>query len=148
MRAGPSADSLPAAINDIERDLHATTNEIALSLSLFILVQGNFPLIWFAISEIKGRKFVYIFSMIVRSSFVQQTPDLNTFQIFTIGSAVGGASMSIGVLICMRMFQGAGSSAVLAIGAGTLAVSEVSLIRRTALTMPSRIYILLRNEGP
>jgi MFS family permease len=54
-----------AAIQNIEQDLHATTNEIALSLSLFILVQGNFPLIWSSISEIKGRKFVYIFSMIV-----------------------------------------------------------------------------------
>lgn len=65
-RADRGADSLLAAINDIQRDLHATTNEIALSLSLFILVQGNFPLIWSAISEVKGRKFVYIFAMIVR----------------------------------------------------------------------------------
>jgi len=58
-----------AAIQDIEQDLRATTNEIALSLSLFILVQGNFPLIWSSISEIKGRKFVYIFSMIVSFIF-------------------------------------------------------------------------------
>ena len=69
MQVDLSADSLPAAINDVERDLHATTNEIALSLSLFILVQGNFPLIWSAISEIKGRKFVYIIAMTVRLSF-------------------------------------------------------------------------------
>ncbi|CAG8770552.1 381_t:CDS:2, partial [Acaulospora colombiana] len=52
------------AIQDVQKDLHATTNEIALSLSLFILVQGAGPLIWSAISEIKGRKFVYIVSML------------------------------------------------------------------------------------
>ena len=67
------ANWFPATINDVERDLRATTNEIALSLSVFILVQGNFPLIWSAISEIKGRKFVYIFAMIVRLSFSRQT---------------------------------------------------------------------------
>ena len=48
----------------------------------------------------------------------------------------------------MRMLQAAGSSAVLAIGAGTLAVSEVLLIIRIALTIPYRTYTPLRNEGP
>lgn len=48
----------------------------------------------------------------------------------------------------MRMLQAAGSSAVLAIGAGTLAVSEVLLIIRFALMVRYRTYILLRNEGP
>ena len=45
-----------AAINDIKRDLHATESEIALSLSIFIIVQGGSPLFWSAVSEIKGRK--------------------------------------------------------------------------------------------
>jgi len=56
-----------AAIELVEHDLKANTNEIALSLSLFILVQGTAPLLWSSISEIKGRKFVYIVSMIVGS---------------------------------------------------------------------------------
>ena len=67
-RADLGADFVLAALNDVERDLHATTSQIALSLSLFIFVQGNFPLIWSAISEIKGRKYVYICAMTVRSS--------------------------------------------------------------------------------
>ncbi|KIM29950.1 hypothetical protein M408DRAFT_67165 [Serendipita vermifera MAFF 305830] len=93
------------AIKVVEADLQASTNEIALSLSLFILVQGSAPLIWSSISEIKGRKFVYVIAMII----------------FIIGSAIGGASKTMVVLICMRIFQAAGSSAVLALGAGTLA---------------------------
>jgi hypothetical protein len=45
-----------AGINDIKRDLHATDNDISLSLAIFTLVQGSLPLIWSAVSEIKGRK--------------------------------------------------------------------------------------------
>lgn len=46
----------PAAISDIKRDLHASDAEIALSLSIFIIVQGGSPIFWSAVSEIKGRK--------------------------------------------------------------------------------------------
>jgi hypothetical protein len=46
----------PAGISDIEHDLHATSGEISLSLALFILVQGGFPIFWSVISELKGRK--------------------------------------------------------------------------------------------
>jgi len=85
--------------------LHASSGEISLSLSLFILVQGNFPVIWSAISEIKGRKLVYLFSV----------------ALFTLGSAIVAVSRTIGLVIGMRILQGAGSSAVIAIGAATLA---------------------------
>ena len=61
---------------------------------------------------------------------------------------MGGVSKSIAVLISMRVLQAAGSSAVLAIGAGTLAVSKLLLIRRIALRLLYRIYIPPRNEGP
>jgi hypothetical protein len=45
-----------AANAQIEQQLHTNSGDISLSLSLFILIQGNFPVIWSAISEIKGRK--------------------------------------------------------------------------------------------
>ncbi|KAG1879247.1 vacuolar DHA amino acid exporter [Suillus subluteus] len=61
-------------------------------------MQGNFPIIWSAISEIKGRK-----------------------ALFTLGSAIVAVSNTIGLMIGMRILQGAGSSAVIAIGAATLA---------------------------
>ncbi|QRV92414.1 major facilitator superfamily transporter [Ceratobasidium sp. AG-Ba] len=93
-----------AAFSQIKRELHATDSQIALSLAFFILVQGNAPLVWSAISEIKGRKIVYIVSMVL----------------FCVGSAVSGASRKMNVLIGMRILQAAGSSAVLNLGAGTL----------------------------
>lgn len=45
-----------AAISQIESDLHATPSQLSLTLSLFILIQGGFPVIWSAVSEIQGRK--------------------------------------------------------------------------------------------
>ncbi|KAG1742537.1 MFS general substrate transporter [Suillus lakei] len=89
----------------IERQLHASSGDISLTLSLFILIQGNFPIIWSAISEIKGRKLVYLLSI----AFV------------ILGSAIVAVSKTIGLVIGMRIVQAAGSSAVFAIGAATLA---------------------------
>jgi MFS family permease len=68
-----------AAIEYVQRDLNATTNEIALSLSLFILVQGVSPLLWSSVSDIKGRKVIYISSMLVRVFFSQPASDAEEF---------------------------------------------------------------------
>jgi hypothetical protein len=48
--------SLEASIKQVETDLRTTSGKISLSLSTFILVLGSMPLLWSAISEIKGRK--------------------------------------------------------------------------------------------
>ncbi|KAG1751031.1 vacuolar DHA amino acid exporter [Suillus lakei] len=105
MIAGLCANIQNPANAQIEQQLHTSSGDISLSLSLFILIQGNFPVIWSAISEIKGRKTVYLFSV----------------ALFTLGSAIVAVSRTIGLVIGMRILQGAGSSAVIAIGAATLA---------------------------
>ena len=46
----------PAANAQMQQQLHTSSGNISLSLSLYILLQGNVPFIWSAISEIKGRK--------------------------------------------------------------------------------------------
>ncbi|KZO96072.1 MFS general substrate transporter [Calocera viscosa TUFC12733] len=93
------------AFNQIQAELGATSTEIALSLSLFIWVQGSFPLVWSAISEIKGRKPVYLASL----------------TLLAVACIAAAEVHSMSVLIGMRILQAAGGSAVLSIGAGTLA---------------------------
>ncbi|EDR07995.1 vacuolar DHA amino acid exporter [Laccaria bicolor S238N-H82] len=93
------------AVQEMEADLPATSAQFSLSLSIFILVQGLMPLVWSAISEVKGRKLVYLVSL----------------ALFTLGSIVVALSKSIGLVIGFRALQAAGSSAVIAIGAATLA---------------------------
>lgn len=105
MFAGLATNIQNPANAQIQQQLHASSGDISLSLSLFILVQGNCPIIWSAISEIKGRKLVYLLSI----------------ALFIIGSAVVAVSRTIGLVIGMRIVQAAGSSAVWAIGAATLA---------------------------
>ncbi|EIW65089.1 MFS general substrate transporter [Trametes versicolor FP-101664 SS1] len=93
------------SIVQIEHDLHATASQISWTLSLFVLIQGVVPILWSVLSELKGRKIVYIISILL-----------------FVGGSIGAAlSPSIGLLIGMRCVQAAGSSAVLAIGAATLA---------------------------
>ncbi|KAG2049045.1 vacuolar DHA amino acid exporter [Suillus hirtellus] len=89
----------------IEEDLHATSSQISWTLAAFQLIQGNFPLLWSAASEIKGRKPVYL----VASA------------IFVTGNAALALSKTINVMIGMRALQAVGSCAVISISAATLA---------------------------
>ncbi|KAL0578561.1 hypothetical protein V5O48_003411 [Marasmius crinis-equi] len=89
----------------MEDQLNASSSQISLTIALFILVQGCMPLLWSAISEVKGRKAVYVSSL----------------SIFFAGSLVVATSKTIGLVIGFRCLQAAGSSAVMAIGAATLA---------------------------
>ncbi|KAG8984623.1 hypothetical protein FRB93_006403 [Tulasnella sp. JGI-2019a] len=93
------------AFNQIKQQLHASNAEIAASLSIFILVQGSTPIIWSAISEIKGRNIVYFTSLLT----------------FVIGCTVAALSRSIGLLIGMRTVQALGAAAALTTGSGTIA---------------------------
>lgn len=89
----------------IQSDLRASSSEISWTLSVFILVQGIPGLMWSAISEIKGRKFVYVLSV----------------ALFVVASAIVAVSKTIGLVIGMRALQAAGSSALMSIAAATLA---------------------------
>ncbi|TRM68571.1 major facilitator superfamily domain-containing protein [Schizophyllum amplum] len=105
MIAGLATNIQNPAVADMEEDLPATAGQISLSISLFILIQGFAPIWWSSISEVKGRKIVYIVSI----------------AIFTVGSIIVAVSNSIGLVIGFRCVQAVGSSAVIAIGAATLA---------------------------
>ncbi|KAF9482692.1 MFS general substrate transporter [Pholiota conissans] len=93
------------AINDIIVDLDTTYEKVSWTLSSNALVTGVTPLLWGSFTEIYGRKMIYLFSIVL----------------FIIGSGVAGDAQSITVLIIMRTIQGVGASAVLTIGAATLA---------------------------
>lgn len=105
MIAGLGGNIYNPAIAEVESQLHASSGQISLSLSIFILLQGGFPVIWSAVSEIVGRKKVYLVSM----------------TLCMVGCIVAGTAKSIGVLLGMRCVQGAGGAAVISIGAATLA---------------------------
>lgn len=93
-------------INDLQADLHASQGSIALSVSLYILTQGCLPLLWSPISEIVGRKICFL---VATSIFV------------VCNIIIAAAATTVAMLIAFRVIAAGGSSAMLAIAAGTLA---------------------------
>ncbi|GAA6012697.1 hypothetical protein JCM10207_005329 [Rhodosporidiobolus poonsookiae] len=93
------------ALESLQADLRTSDTLLALGVSLFILGQGVFPMCWSAISEVFGRKYCYFASL----------------AIYIVGSIVCSRAQSIAVFLVMRVIQSLGSSAVLSLGAGTLA---------------------------
>ncbi|KAF8636200.1 hypothetical protein AX17_003688 [Amanita inopinata Kibby_2008] len=105
MIAGLAGNIQNPAVKEMEDQLHATSGQFSLSISIFILLQGLMPLAWSAVSEIKGRRLVYLVSLVM----------------FTIGSVAVALSPTMQLVIGFRCFQATGSSAVMTIGAATLA---------------------------
>ncbi|KAI0028480.1 major facilitator superfamily domain-containing protein [Vararia minispora EC-137] len=130
--AGFSGDIYNPGISDIERDLHATSSQISLSLAIFTLVQGSVPLFWASISEIKGRKLVYILSVVFA----------------LVGSILAAVSHSISELIGTRVLQGVGGAAVTSIGAATLADLYDSHERGTRMGIYYATQLLGPSLGP
>lgn len=93
------------AIEDLRRELGATDEDISLSVSLFILAQGLFPLLWSPLSELIGRKPCFVSAM----------------AFFTILSGFTSLAKNMATVIVLRALAAAGSSVTLAIAAGTLA---------------------------
>ncbi|KAL7009568.1 hypothetical protein EMMF5_000475 [Cystobasidiomycetes sp. EMM_F5] len=93
------------AIDDLQRDLQASQQVINLSVSLFILFQGTVPILWSGISEIYGRKIVY----------------LSAYAIFTASQIGCALSKNQAMFLAFRIIGACGSSAGLTIGGGTIA---------------------------
>ncbi|KAJ7270783.1 major facilitator superfamily domain-containing protein [Mycena haematopus] len=68
MIAGLASNIQNPAIAEMEADLPATASQISWSLSSFIALQGVMPLFWSAISEVKGRKLVYVVSIAISTA--------------------------------------------------------------------------------
>ncbi|KAK0561542.1 hypothetical protein OC844_003166 [Tilletia horrida] len=93
------------ALQSLQDQLNATTASISLAVSLYILFQGTVPLVWSSISELIGRKIIFIAGSII----------------FAVTSLICGLANSMTLLIVMRCLSAGGSSPMLSIGAGTLA---------------------------
>jgi multidrug resistance protein len=92
------------AIDSMIEDFGTTTMMVNVSVGIYLLALGVFPLWWSSFSESLGRRTVYI------TSFTMY-----------IGFAIGAAlSPSINALIVFRVLTGACSASVQAVGAGTV----------------------------
>lgn len=135
-----SASVFFPALGSLQQELRANDPLVAASVSSFIAGQGVFPLLWSSLSEVTGRKKCYIVALgeltLLSRSIAAEPPLTRSLRtrfylavIYVVGSVVCSRSNSIGVFIAMRVLQSLGSSAVLSLGAGTLAdMYDVSLV--------------------
>lgn len=90
------------------QDLDATEIQISWVLAAFIIVQGIFPLVWSAASEIKGRKVRYSCEWLSPGSRMEQLVYIAATTIFVLACAILANARTIYVLIGMRVLQAAG----------------------------------------
>lgn len=95
----------PAALPELSQDLHASYTITNLSVAMYMLSMSIFPLWWSSFSETLGRRTIYLVSFAL-------------YALFNILSAI---SVSISMLVVMRILSGGAAASVQAVGAGTIA---------------------------
>ncbi|CAO1616497.1 unnamed protein product [Sympodiomycopsis kandeliae] len=116
------------AIEDMKRDLGATEQDISLSVSLYILAQGLFPLLWSPASELIGRKPCFIAA-------------LTLYTIFTGFTALAN---NMATVIALRTLAASASSVALAVAAGTL--SDLFVVEERGVVVG--LYYAIPISGP
>jgi len=92
------------SVPQLAADLRTSETIINVTIAIFIVIIGIAPIIWSPLSGFYGRKPVYLASIPI-----------------AIAGSIGVAvSRNVGDIIGTRILQGIGSSAVLAVGAGTI----------------------------
>jgi multidrug resistance protein len=102
---GPLASNMNVpALESIASDFGTDYSTASATVTVFLVALGIGPLIWAMLSDAYGRKWFTVASMVI----------------FALGSLGCALSTSIKMLIAMRLFQGAGSSASMVIGIGVI----------------------------
>lgn len=102
---GPMATSIVfPAINPIVKSLNTTTFMVNVSVGVYSLSLGIFPIWWSSLSELHGRRTVYVISFMMLFAFC-------------IGTSL---SPNIESFIVLRVLCGAASASVQSVGAGTV----------------------------
>lgn len=99
-----SAIVLPV-LGDIAKEFDASPVLANMSVAVYMLAMGIFPLWWSSFSETSGRRTIYIVSFVFNL-------------LFAVLSAV---ATNISMLVAVRTFSGGAAASVQALGAGTIA---------------------------
>jgi MFS family permease len=132
-----SAIYLPALPHVIE-GLHTNANLVNLTVALYMLALGLFPLWWSAASERVGRRTIYVIS----------------FALWVIFNVLCATSQHIIELIITRILAAGAGASVQAVGAGTLADIYIPQERGKAMgwfyigpLMGPLIVLLVQSSG-
>ena len=99
------ADRVIASLSQVAAELQTTPTIVNLTVALYMFSMAIAPLWWSSLSEVFGRRSIYLISFVL-------------FIVFAILSAV---SRSIVMLTIMRILSGGAAASVQSVGAGTIA---------------------------
>ncbi|KAI9490879.1 major facilitator superfamily domain-containing protein [Zychaea mexicana] len=100
-----SVNSYFPAMNKVEMDLNITSQQVNLSVTVFMIWQALSPSFWSSLADTRGRRPVYIATLLI---YILACAGLALVTNYTL-------------LLVFRMLQAFGAASVIAIGAGTIA---------------------------
>lgn len=92
------------AIDSISTDLHTSTSLIALTVTVYMVVQGIAPSFWGPWSDIYGRRVIFI----------------ATLAVYACANLALAFTVNYPMLLVLRGMQAAGSAATISIGTGVI----------------------------
>lgn len=105
------------SLPEIAEEFDTTSTITNLSVAMYLLSMGIFPLWWSSFSETLGRRTIYLIS----------------FTIFIAFNVALAESTSVAMLIVMRILGGGAAASVQAVGAGT--ISDIWEVRQRGRAM-------------
>ncbi|KAG2222942.1 hypothetical protein INT45_012920, partial [Circinella minor] len=99
-----SANSYFPAMGNIEKELAVTSQQVNLSVTVFMIFQAISPSFWSTLADSHGRRPIYLYTLFI-------------YILACIGIAL---CQNYWLLLTFRMLQAFGASSVISIGAGTI----------------------------
>ncbi|KAF2737476.1 MFS general substrate transporter [Polyplosphaeria fusca] len=104
--AGPMGSAIVMPVlQEIAQHFGASNTIANMSVAVYMLAMGIFPLWWSSFSETTGRRTIYIVS----------------FALFVLFAILSAVSTNIAMLVVVRTFSGGAAASVQAVGGGTVA---------------------------
>ena len=123
-----SGSMVAPALPSISNDLHMSPESAEISLSIFILAFAIGPLVLAPLTEVYGRRPVWLVSGIA----------------YSIWNIVGGFSKNKGTLIASRLFSGLGGSVDFVVRTRLLFQKNSRFLTKFRLRIPSEVMYGLR----
>ncbi|GME62635.1 MFS general substrate transporter [Neofusicoccum parvum] len=120
------------ALGDISKDLNVSTDLVALTITVYMAVQGIAPSFWAPFADIYGRRVVFIC----------------TFSVYLVANIALGVTDNVIALMIFRGLQAAGSAATISIGSGVIGDIATSAERGGYVGIYGGVRMLGQSIGP
>ncbi|ODM15128.1 hypothetical protein SI65_09367 [Aspergillus cristatus] len=120
------------ALGAVSKSIGVSMSLVTLTVTVYMIVQGLAPSFWGSLSDVLGRRLIFIGTLIV----------------YIIANIALGVSSNYGELMAFRALQAAGSAATISIGAGVIGDITTSAERGSLVGVFGGVRMLGQGIGP